>query len=82
MLRFVTIALQVFFNVLNASVFLETTQNRDNQLSRNFSTEQPQQEDNGHIFVFSLKVHSAFPFGILYFISTVFSTLDSIFIEI
>jgi len=56
-------------------VFLEMTQNQDDQLSRNFSTEQPQQEDNGHICAFSPKVHSAFPFGILYFISTVLSTV-------
>lgn len=52
----VMIVLQGFSNVLRQLVFLETTQNRDKQRSRNFSTEQPQQEDSGLIFVFSLKV--------------------------
>ena len=65
-LRFVMKFFQGFSNVLNALVFLEMTQNQDDQLSMNYSTEQPQQEDNGHTFVFSLKVHMCF--SIWYFV--------------
>ena len=68
------IVLQDFFNVLKPLVFLEMTQNQDKEQSRNFSTEQSRQEDNGPIFVFSLKVQNIFfcPFGFVWYFVYVF----------